>query len=89
MNIINSTPRRVARQRKELWSWNKNQDVALEQMKAATMVLNMLDYAMVYIPSFFRDILFLQLTATFYRIQYCTWDCHVQLKTKKGVVFCK
>ena len=54
MNIINSTPRRVSRQRKELWSWNKNQDVALEQMKAATMVLNMLDYA-IYIQSFFKD----------------------------------
>ena len=24
-------------------------------MKAATMVLNMLDYTMVYIPSFFKD----------------------------------
>ena len=24
-------------------------------MKAATMVLNMLDYAIVYIPSFFKD----------------------------------
>ena len=61
MNIINSTPRRalksVSQQRKGLWSWNKNQNVALEQMKAATMVLNMLDYAIVYIPSFFKDIL--------------------------------
>ena len=46
----------VSRQRKELWSWNKNQNVALEQMKAATMVLNILDYApIVYIPSFFKD----------------------------------
>ena len=45
MNIINSTPRRVHNYRKELWSWNKNQNVALEQMKAATMVLNMVDYA--------------------------------------------
>ena len=33
----------------------KDQNVALEQMKAATMVLNMLDYAIVYIPSFFKD----------------------------------
>ena len=49
MNIINSTPRRAK------WSWNKNQNVALEQMKAATMVLNILDYAIVYIPSFFKD----------------------------------
>ena len=35
MNIINS-------------SWNKNQNVALDQMKAATMVLNLLDYAYSY-----------------------------------------
>ena len=59
MNIINSIPARarqsVSQQRKELWSWNKNQNVPLEQMKAATMVLNMLDYAIVYIPSFFKD----------------------------------
>ena len=33
---------------------SQNQNVALEQMKAATMVLNMLDYA-IYIPSFFKD----------------------------------
>ena len=26
-------------------------------MKAATMALNMLDYAIVYIPSFFKDII--------------------------------
>ena len=45
----------VSRQRKELWSWNKNQNVALEQMKAATMVLNILDYSIVYIPNFFKD----------------------------------
>ena len=37
-----------------LWSWNKNQNVALDQMKAATMGLNMLDYA-IFIPSFFKD----------------------------------
>ena len=36
---------RIARVPNSLWSWNKNQNVALEQMKAATMVLNMLDYA--------------------------------------------
>ena len=59
MNIINSIPaararQSVSQQRKELWSWNKNQNVTLEQMKAATMVLNILDYAMVYIPSFFK-----------------------------------
>ena len=40
MNIINSIPHR-----KELWSWNKNQNVALEQMKANTMVMSVLDYA--------------------------------------------
>ena len=43
------TPHRGARQsvslqRKELWSWNKNQNVALEQMNVAIMVLNMLHY---------------------------------------------
>ena len=57
MNIINPTlaaRQGVSQQWKELWSWNKNQNVALEQMKAATMVLNMLDYA-IYIPSFFKD----------------------------------
>ena len=57
MNIINSirgARQSVSQQWKELWSWNKNQNVALEQMKAATMVLNMFDYA-IYIPSFFKD----------------------------------
>ena len=61
MNIINATPRcapSISRQWKGLWSWNKNQRVALKQMKAATMDLNMLDYAMAYIPSFFKDIIF-------------------------------
>ena len=60
MNIINSTRESVSQQRKELWSWNKNQNVALEQMKAATMVLNMLDYAIASIHTklFFKDNLF-------------------------------
>ena len=55
MNIINSIPRRapeiqgrliltVSREQKELWSWNKNQNVAHELMKAATMVLNILHH---------------------------------------------
>ena len=42
MNIINST-----------MELDKNQNIALKQRKAATMVLNMLDFAMAYIPSFF------------------------------------
>ena len=43
MNIINFPPRRAPKyisQRKEPWSWNKNQNEAHEEMKAATMVLN-------------------------------------------------
>ena len=67
MNIINSVPRArqsVSQQRKELWSWNKNQNVALEQMEAAIMVLDMLDYA-IYIPSFFKDKLILCMIVTF------------------------
>ena len=58
MNIINSTPRRAPKSisaTERAMELNKNQNVALEQMKAATMVLNILDYAIVYIPSFFKD----------------------------------
>ena len=38
----------VSSQRKQLWSWNKNQNVANEQMKATTMVLNMLLLICIY-----------------------------------------
>ena len=43
MNIINYTAARisVSQYRKELWSWNKNQNVACNQKKAAIMVLTM------------------------------------------------
>ena len=34
-------------------------------MKAATMVLNILDYAMVYIPSFFKDNVINKLTSPY------------------------
>ena len=42
----------VPRQRKELWSWNKNQNVALEQMKSSYHDSE--QYNKYNIPNFFK-----------------------------------